>query len=379
MFVLAQSMVRLHRQTEMSLAKMWFSRGDRAMPGYPNIAAEDYRTALTYDRENDEYRLRLAEALLAANHFPEARAHLISLWDEEPADGEVNLALARLFAKQGNPGEAVRYYRNAINGVWPDQPREHRVATRFELVQYLMHRQDLRQAEAELIALQADAPHDEDQQLRLAQLLLQIGDAARAQGVYEEILKTDPANAQAWLGDGKSSFAMGDYAAAERELSTAVEHDKNLSEAHDLLDLTREVLRIAPGLRGLSLSERARRVAEAFDAAVKRLNSCAVERGYDFNQPLTVSSPRNDQPNPQGNPSAMASTAAPNNLQLLYTSAQQKKDSATEQALRRNPDAMESIMDFVFDVERATQPLCADLTMTDRALLILAKHQGGIQ
>ncbi len=382
MFALAQWMVRRHRQREMSLAQMWFSRGDRAMPGYPEIAAEDYRTALTYDRENDEYRLRLAQALLAANKFPEARAHLLSLWEEEPADGEVNLSLARLFAKQGNASEAVRYYRNAINGVWPDMSRDRRVAVRFELVQYLLQRHDLRQAEAELIALQADAPHDEDQQLRLAQLLLQIGDAARAQGVYEDILKSDRDNAQAWLGDGKSSFAMGDYGAAERELAAAVERDKRLPEAQQLLDLSREVLRIAPGLRGLSVAERAQRVAEAFEVALKRLTSCAAERGLNLEVPVSAAPPPSGQTaaaGPASQAATKASTNAPDDLQMLYTIAMQKKNGATEKALRKNPDALESTMDLVFNVERATQPLCADMTKTDRALLILGNRQGAVQ
>ena len=74
----------------------------------PVAAAEDYRTALTYDRENRQYRLRLAQALLAANRFNEARAHLLSLWEQEPADGEANLTLAHLYSRRGNRAEAVR-------------------------------------------------------------------------------------------------------------------------------------------------------------------------------------------------------------------------------------------------------------------------------
>ena len=32
-------------------------------------------------------------------------------------------------------------------------------------------------------------------------------------------------------------------------------------------------------------------------------------------------------------------------------------------------------MDFAFDVERDTEPLCSDLSLSDRALLVLAKPQ----
>lgn len=354
------------------------------MPGYPEIAAEDYRTALTYDRENDEYRLRLAQALLSANHFPEAAAHLMSLWEEEPADGEVNLTLARLLAKEKKSDEAVRYYRNAINGVWREDARQHRVNTRFELVEYLLQHQGSRQAEVELIALQADPPGEVDQQLRLAQLLLEIGDPARAQAVYEQVLKIDGRNAQAWLGDGKSSFAMGDYPAADRELAAAVEHDERLPEARQQLELARQILRIAPNLHGLSVAERAGRVSGAFEAARKRLTTCAAERGYSLEAPVDASTasrgagsaPRSTQP---ASSVQIAMPSAPHNLTDLYTSLLQKKSGATEAALRKYPDAMESTMDWVFDVERATQPICSDMTVTDRALLILASRPRDIQ
>lgn len=378
LFALTQYVVRLHRQTESSLAQNWFSRGERAMKvGYPDIAAEDYRTALTYDRENDEYRLRLAQSLLAADHLNEARSHLRSLWEAEPADGEINLTLARLFAKEGNSSEAVRYYRNAINGVWRSDAREQRIAARFELVNYLLKRHDLRQAEAELIGLQADAPHDIEHQLELAAALLRIGDAARAQGVYEGVLRENRDNAQAWLGDGKASFAMGDYPAAEREFAAAVEHDGSLTEAQQGLKVTREVLRIAPGLRGLSIAERARRVSQAFSAALQRLTTCADSVGHKVTNPANSSTaePHAAVTGSSSGPVVTTSPSPPTSLQMLYNDAMERRPGATERTLRNNPDALEPTMDFVFEVERATAPLCADMSDTDRALLILADRQ----
>jgi hypothetical protein len=53
----------------------------------------------------------------------------------------------------------------------------------------------------------------------------------------------------------------------------------------------------------------------------------------------------------------------------------QKKASATEQALRKNPDALEPTMQFVFDVERATAPVCPAKDLADSALLTLAQHE----
>ena len=42
--------------------------------------------------------------------------------------------------RRGDSREAIRYYNNAINGVWDEQPRQQRIAARFELVHYLMQK-----------------------------------------------------------------------------------------------------------------------------------------------------------------------------------------------------------------------------------------------
>lgn len=350
--------------------------------GNPAAAAEDYRTALSYDRENDLYRLRLSQALLASNRLNEARAHLLSLWDEEPADGEVNLALARLYARRGDASQAVRYYRNAINGVWTQAPRQQRIAARFELVQYLMQRHDVGQASAELLALQADQPSDIFDQLRLAGLLSEVGEATRAVDVYKKLLKDNPDNVQAWLGLGEASFKLSEYPQAEHALAIAVERDPGSREAHEQLDLVREVLRIAPSLRGLSMAERTQRVAEAFNTAIGRLTGCATQKGYGFNpQDVAVSSASagNSQQRAVAKGSAVPAfekaASAPDDVQLLYSRGLQMKAAATERALRANPDSLEAVMQFVFQVERSTASVCPDMGRTDRALLVLAQPE----
>ena len=56
--------------------------------------------------------------------------------------------------------------------------------------------------------------------LRLAKLLLEVGEAARATDIYNKLLKDDPGNAQAWLGLGEASLKLGEYHEAERALAT---------------------------------------------------------------------------------------------------------------------------------------------------------------
>ncbi len=282
-FAVTQYIVNLHRVTEAALAVRWFNRGDEAMKvDMPALAANDYRTALSYDRENRQYRLRLAEALLADNRLNEASAHLLSLWDQEPADGEVNLTLARLSARRGDFPTAVRYYSNAINGVWSEQPRSKRIAARFELTRLLMQHQQRAQARAELIALQADgSPDPADQQL-LGQMLLQVNEPARAIDAYDQVLANDPANSEAWMGKGEALLSLANYAEAERAFAKAAEKEPAGANAEQQLALVREILRSDPAIRGLSLAERANRVSDAFDSAMKRLISCATRQGIDL-------------------------------------------------------------------------------------------------
>lgn len=370
-FAFTQYIVRLHRATEASLAKRWFLRGGQAMQAnLPAVAAEDYRTALTYERENDEYRLRLAQALLAANRLNEARSHLTSLWEEEPANGEVNLALARLYARLGKRAESIRFYNNAINGVWDEQPRQQRIAARFELARYLMQQHNLAQAQAELMALQADGASDPADQLLLGQMLLQANEPNRAIDAYTEVLNNDAGNADAWLGKGLGELQIGNYLEAEHAFANAVDHDPHSDQAHQQLELVRAVLGIDPATRGLSLAERTRRVAEAFKAALNRLTGCAAQQGYSLSSQdaakATSSAPTS---------SLQATSPAPGTLQLLYTSGLQKQGNATEAALRKNPDALEPTMEYVFEVERATASLCPAMDVTDRALLTLAEHE----
>jgi tetratricopeptide (TPR) repeat protein len=368
---LTQYVVNLHRTTEQELAQRWFTRGNEAMQANaPKFAADAYRTALNYDRENQDYRLRLAQALVADSRLAEAHAHLLSLWEEEPANGDVNLTLARLEARRGNDSFAVRYYNNAINGVWQATPRKHRTEARFELAQYLLDHKKLGQTQADLLAILADAPSDPADQLQLGNMLLAVNDPAHALQAYSAVTAKDDNNAQAWLGAAKANLALGNYAEAEHAAAKAAETGATLPDVREQLALTREVLQINPGLRGLPLAERARRVTWAFEASMKRLSSCAIQKNID----LGAAAGSNSSGYENGS-SGIAATAAPNTLQLLYASGQQKQPNVTEKALRQDPDALEPAMQYVFSVERATASLCPDMDITDHALLILAQHE----
>lgn len=344
--------------------------------GQPAAGAEEFRTALSYQPGNRTFRLRLAEALLADNRLNEAAAHLKSLWEEQPADGEINLDLARLYARKNSANEAVRYYHNAINGVWPDQPRSNRIAVRFELSRYLMQQQKLPQAQAEVLALLADEPTDPAEQVELGRLLLQVNEPHPADQTFDAVLQKDRGNAQAWLGKGEALMNLGDYSAAARAFTNAAEHDPKLEEARQQLAQARELLRVAPGLRAISLAERTKRVASAFGVAIKRLKDCANQQAYSL-AGLGLAAPTSAPAakNALASDNVAGAGSAPGALQLLYTSGLQKQSSATENALKNNPDALEPTMQYVFQVELATAATCPEMDDTNRALLTLAQHE----
>jgi tetratricopeptide (TPR) repeat protein len=374
-FALTHYFVNLHRATELSLANRWFTRGEQAMQAHlPKVAADDYRTALNYDEENRQYRLRLAQALLADNRLAEARAHLISLWEEGPADGEVNLTLGRVENRRGNYAETVRYYNDAINGVWEGDPRERRTAARFELARYLMQKQKLAEARAELLATLADSPTEPADLLQLGKLLLQLNEPAHALQAYSALLAKESNNAQAWLGEGQAFLDLGQSTDAERATAKAVEYDPNLDDARQQLEIVREILRLNPSMRGLPLAERANRVTTAFGAALARLSSCASQLNIDLAAPLGTA-PGVNEPGSTPTTESNAAAPAPNTLELLYTSGLEKQPDATQRALVKNPDALEPTMQYVFEVERATASICPRLSTTDRALLLLAQHE----
>jgi tetratricopeptide (TPR) repeat protein len=366
-----QYFVNLHRATEDSLANRWFVRGGQAMQAnLPDVAANDYRTALSYYPDNREYRLRLAEALLAANHLNEARAHLLGLWEEEPSSGEVNLALARLYIKRGNFNNATRYYNNAINGVWQEDPRKERVAARFELSNYLMQQQKTTQAQSELMALLADAPGETADQLRLGQLLLQVNEPEHTIDVDNSILAKDRSNADAWLQKGQASLALNRYADAEHALANAVEQNPNLDDARRQLDILREALRLDTSRRGLSRTDRAQRAVESFHAALDRLSTCAAQHGINL---ISAEGITGSNQVPQARP--VPAEAPPDSLQLLYGDGLQKQTAVSEKNLIEDPDTLDATVQYVFEVERTTAPICPATNLTDQALLMLAQHE----
>jgi tetratricopeptide (TPR) repeat protein len=342
-----------HRQQE-ALGERWFRRGNADLrSGRLDRAVTAFHTALLFSRDNYTYQLSLAEALAAWNRKDEAYAYLLSLWEREPENGTVNLELARIFASKGDANQAIRYYHNAIYALWPDHPEEHRRSSRFELIEFLLRKKEIAQAQSELIALTVDLPDDAALHDRVGDLFMQTQDYEHAIDEYRQSLRLDRHNHAATAGVGRAAFELGRYALAQRYLQTAVSAGPNDIESAQLLDTVNLVLRMDPYRRQISASQRNRIVVEAFGVVGDRLKACAATT------------------------KAGGVVAPTKEEQTLYTQWSAMKPKITEWGLRRDPDMVEKAMDLVFTIERQTSTQCGPPAGKDLALLLISKlHEG---
>ena len=179
--------------------------------------------------------------------------------------------------------------------------------------------------------------------------------------VDDAILHGDQNDPEAWLQKSQALLALNRLVEAEHALTRAVELNPNQEQASKQLNVLEEALRLDSSLHDLSRSERAKRAVESLQTAWKRLNTCAAQQGVT----LAPASPD----------ASIATVATPSPLQLLYDSGLQRQTTATEKNLREDPDAMDSTIQYVFEVERSTAPICPEMDLSDRALLMLAKHE----
>jgi tetratricopeptide (TPR) repeat protein len=345
-FVFVEGLSRIYFAQQRSLAERWSARGtaDLKAQNYP-AAVADFRSSLLYARDNGIYQLDLAEALLGMKRTDEAYNYLINLWEREPENGMVNLELARIAAQREDTHQALRFYHDAIYATWPGNQEEETQNCRLELIHYLLRSHALAQAQAELMALEANIPDDSPEQVQLGQLFLQAQGYQQALHAFQLGLRSNRRNHEAMLGAGMAAFQLGLYPAAERYLRDAV-----ITSPHDAQSMTwfkkaRFVLETDPYLPDLSEVQKNRIALNAFATAGNRLKVCPA----------------------QGSPAVPAAV-----LQGLEQQWTKLKPQMTEWRLRRNPDLVNTAMDLAFQIERQTVIGCAAPTQADQALLLIA-------
>ncbi len=358
MFVVTSFAARTYRNVERGFAVQWYVRGeDDLHEGRAEMALADFRTALSYSHDNEQYELRLAEALTEAGNTAgaraEARTYLLGLLDRQPGNATVNLELARLAARDHLIDDAVRYYHQAIYGEWDLDAVARRRNARLELVEFLLDEGQKDSARAELIALAADLPPDPALQTRVGTLLLRVGGYDDALKLFTEALRLNPLLAAALAGAGECYFHAADYEQAERDFARAVQQDPHLTQAAALRETAQAVLKLDPFNRRLSNMERGRRAATDFSLAMAHLQDCAAQRGIDLK----------------------ANGSDP--LQTLHGMALDLQPHAQQSTLSRDAEVLSEVMDAAFAMEQASAHACGEPQGQDLALLLIAREQGG--
>jgi predicted Zn-dependent protease len=357
LFAAAGVAARLYHAKERSLGKEWYARGEADLKaGKAPAAIVDFRNALAYSRDDSLYRLHLALALTAADRTEEARAHLLNLWERQPGDGTVNLELARLAAREGNTADAIRYFHNAIFGVWPGNPDAKRRDVRFELCEFLLGRGLKSEAQAALIELAANLPKDAQLHVRVGDLFLKASDYSRALNQFRAALDMFSRDEGALAGAGEAAFQMADYRAARRYLDRAVRLNPENASTAQLLETTNLTLSIDPLARGLSARERAARAVRAYGQAATRLEICAEKRKEVIGGP-----------------------EAGGEIQALTERVRAIRPKVRAGSLVRDSDLLMQTTDLVFEVEQAAERECGPATGLDLALLLLARQREGAE
>jgi tetratricopeptide (TPR) repeat protein len=353
--------VRTFRENQSAQAERYYAAGNRALEAqHPADAVDAFETALIYSRNNFEYRLKLTDALLASGATSEALGQLKAFYDQHPGDAYVNLKLARVEAQQKHPEEALGYYQNAIDGMWPERsdPVPQRLAVRFEAAEYLVEEGRQEQAEAALLALEAALPSNSTEQGRLANLFLRNGDPGRALSAYQVALNLNRHDVAAVLGAAKASFSGGNYSAARRYLE---EVKPETAESKSLLEQLQRMEALDPFSPGTTVRVRTERTMAAFRIAIDRLAGC----GVPFAKAMS------------GGGAASAGTNDPPQWSSFAKWAEQLSPMMSERKLQGRDDAIESTMRFAFQAEMAAEKSCGKPTLNDEALLLLAHERLG--
>jgi tetratricopeptide (TPR) repeat protein/CBS domain-containing protein len=275
MVALASFLNYFYRGERSARANQYYLDGSQLMAKERyQEAIEQYRSALSISHSGRD-RLVLAQALEKAGRSNEAEIYYRELLRDKPDSGPANLGLARIANASDNLQDAVNYYHRAIYGSWPEQRQANRTLARIELVNALGKiLGKRREAQSELLALEAEAPDDVGVQKQLGRLLLAYGLPKDSSGVFRKILGKEERDADAYGGLGEAELAQDNFRIAQRAFKAAIRLNAADANAAKRLELVEHVLALDPTLRGLSAAERFRRSQRLMESALGSLDEC---------------------------------------------------------------------------------------------------------
>lgn len=328
-------------------AAAWFSAAQRASrDGQAEIAVAGFRRAVAKDPDNKQYRLALADALVASRLDGEAGRVLLALREAQVEDPETNLQLARLEARGPNTDAARRYYQSALAALWRPEQAEVRQRVRFELIEFLLAHEERARALSELLLVAATLPQDAAVQARVGQMFLAARDPRNALDHFDQAVRLDPESMDALAGAGEAAFDIGDYNRAFRYLNAAPQRNARLAE---LRDVARSVVELDPLAPRLGTNERRRRLREVLRHTSQRLETCLNDH----------SMPRNET------------------LERLRKETRDLRSSLDLPRRREPRDLVDDGVDLAYRIERKVERSCGSpAAPLDRALLLIGRRYG---
>jgi tetratricopeptide (TPR) repeat protein len=359
LFAITSILFRSFSARRVELGRQFALSGQRALSqGAAEQAVRDLRLSLSYAPDEMGNRVLLAEALAQAHHPDQARGYFLGLLDEQPADGFLNLQLARLARERKDTPAAIAYYRAAAVGNWNGDSLNERFQVQLELADYLIELGDLPSARAELLIAAADAPPDATVETKLGDEFERANDPTDALNLYQKAIKLNPEASDAVYKGGRVAYQMGDYSTAARLLSLARRTDartrlgnEDADEAERLLESSRRIQELTL-TSDLPSQDRIEHLLRALPIARARFASCSAQ----FN-----------------------GAQLPSDLQRL----QGRWDDAEKTRIRRSSleDAAQqkSLVGLIFETEEITARVCGAPSGDDALLLQLAHSPNEIR
>ena len=344
----------VHRQ---QLAQRWLNRGEAALhSGQPQVAIDALRSALAYAPDDENLQIELAEALGAAGRMQEAVAYFNTLLETRPGNGQINLQLARLAARQGDEALAIQHYQAALDGTWQGDGYVRRREVRLEVSRYLIDRKRYNDAKTQLLITAGNAPEDPNIEIVVAGLLEQAHDPANALHFYRKALEHRPVQLAALLGASRAAYALSRYQQAKELLERTLNHpgfDKQPSDVQaqyrDMLSDADHILQLYPD-PGLSFHARAERILNARRIAQEGLAACLSTK-----------------------------TPVPQQLQTLAGQWKQLPAALHLLQLEQDPELEQTIMQLVYQTEQITSQQCGAPTGNDALLLKIAQAPEAVE
>ncbi len=291
LFAFTASLSRGYHEQRDERGKENFRVGQAlAAAARPQEAAQHFRTALAYDRDNIDYRLALALALMEMERFTEAESRMKEVLARDPTNGLANRRMARLLARQDRSREAFDYYKRAIYGLWTDDAASNRLATRIELIEILARNGPSKLLLPELLELQAETPTEPAIRRRLAEYFIHAEAPDHAARILRDLVATGTKERGLLTLLGVAEYQTANYDAAAVALQQALRNDKEDPQARDVLAKVNVILSLDPTSRRVSVRERFRRSRTVLAETVLLFEKCSGARKPGTDQVLLLES-----------------------------------------------------------------------------------------